>query len=54
MPDSDLSGIFEPFLRASTMFGNDFGMQKLYMIDKNFNFVTYCVEGYLEKELKFW
>lgn len=52
MPESDLSGTFEPFARSSVMIGNEQGQLKLYMIDRNFNFISYCVEDYLDNIIK--
>lgn len=52
MPESDLSGTYEPFERSSVMIGNEQGQLKLFMIDKNFNFISFCLEDYLDNLIK--
>ena len=51
LPNGDLAGLMEPFPRSSVMIDDSFGKLMMYFVDRSFNFVSYCLEGYLNRNM---
>jgi hypothetical protein len=47
LPEADLQSADEPFPRSTMIKDNTLGLLKMYLIDRRFNFISYCFEGYL-------
>ena len=49
--NTDLASVMEPFPRSTVMLDDIYGNLMMYFVDRSFYFNSYCLEGYLDKNM---